>query len=956
MDGYDEEVERLRAAVSCATVLERMVPGWRLDRAESTRRALKYRGGPGEIVIVNHDGQGWWDPHKLPAEAGGRGDVFSLVQRLDPALNFGQVRKVLRGLVGIAPTYPAFRPPRRSERDTEPPVRRWEARRRLRCGSPTWRYLTQERCLPTSVLAIAVPADAVREGPYGSAWFAHRANDGRLTGIEMRGPHYRGFSPNGSKTLFRLPGSHGVVTRLVVAEAPINAMSFAALERIRTDTLYAATAGGMGPDTIETLVELLSELAGRACARLVIATDADKAGDRYAVQLGEMASEAGVPTERVLPLGRAERLERCAKGSGGQGDAMIPTRAWVRLASGRRVNLLDPHPDAWTEADLAIGLSRTYRWGGHSIWHLPLSVAQYSLLVLTLRERMRGARLAKLEGLREVLHDAFKGLLSFDPIAPVTPHLGTSFTQLVCRLQAAIAVRYGLQPWSGDDYTAHKHADRLAAASEALHVAGWSRDEIRDTLRIADWPLIEDPLPVPEGMTPWEPRPAPLAASLFLAKLRELLADEPSPHTPGDLTAIGRYGALPPPFPGCPSALGASARRHQSGPGCTTPTSTPRPTTGRNPSRASSSSASATRPAPGSSRNRSRSSRPTRSCSSARDTIAMSKSSEVSAGDGAGVMAGLTQEQSLAATTDGPVLVIAGAGTGKTRTLTAAVARRILVSGIKPTRILAVTFTNKAAAEMSSRIRAPLDGIAPPSWVGTFHGLGARQLRAEPEVADLRPGFEILDSDDTRRLVRRTMKAMSLANNTEGPTGRNPVKVMCNRLSKFKDSLIVPEESATRVEGMIAAAGRSGLRIDAHGLREAAQVYVEYQRRLRDGNAADFGDLLLWPTRAMQGSETYRQRWAERFDCVLADEYQDVCYAQYCWLRLLAADHNQLFVVGDDDQAIYSFRGSDLGFIRRFTVDFPSATQIRLEENFRLTGHILDAANAVIAKDTERLG
>ena len=140
----------------------------------------------------------------------------------------------------------------------------------------------------------------------------------------------------------------------------------------------------------------------------------------------------------------------------------------------------------------------------------------------------------------------------------------------------------------------------------------------------------------------------------------------------------------------------------------------------------------------------------------------MSKSSDGRAGEEAGLIAGLTQEQSLAARTDGPVLVLAGAGTGKTRTLTAAVARRILASGIKPARILAVTFTNKAAAEMSSRIRSALDGIAPPHWVGTFHGLGARQLRAEPEVANLRPGFEILDGDDSRRLVRRTMKAMKV--------------------------------------------------------------------------------------------------------------------------------------------------------------------------------------------------
>jgi hypothetical protein len=217
---------------------------------------------------------------------------------------------------------------------------------------------------------------------------------------------------------------------------------------------------------------------------------------------------------------------------------MTPNRAWVRLASGRRINLLDPQPDSWTDIDLAIGLSRTYRWGGHSTWDLPLSVAQHSLTVLALRERMHGRPLTRLDGLRELLHDASEGLLSFDPISPVKPHLGTSFKQLDARLQAAIATRYGLQPWCEDDYAAHKRADRLAAASEALHVAGWSRDEIRDTLLVADCPLTDDPLPALEGLRSWEPWPAPLAASLFLAKLRELLAEESFSHRPGDLTAI----------------------------------------------------------------------------------------------------------------------------------------------------------------------------------------------------------------------------------------------------------------------------------------------------------------------------------------------------------------------------------------------------------------------------------
>jgi Protein of unknown function (DUF3991)/Toprim-like len=301
MSGHDEELDRLRAAVNCATVLERLAPGWTLDKTESTRRALKYRGGPGEILIINHDGQGWWDPQKMPSEAGARGDAFSLVQRLDPALNFGQVRKTLRNLVGIAPAFPAFTRQRPRTAPAQLPTLRWQRRRRLHRRSPTWRYLTDERRLPSCVLATAADFDAVREGPYGSAWFAHRDNGGRVTGIEMRGPHYRGFTADGTKTLFRLPGSRGSITRLVVAEAPIDALSVAALERIRADTLYAATGGGMGPGTIAALNELLAELAPHPTALMVIATDADRAGERYATQLTAMATDARVPVERAQP-------------------------------------------------------------------------------------------------------------------------------------------------------------------------------------------------------------------------------------------------------------------------------------------------------------------------------------------------------------------------------------------------------------------------------------------------------------------------------------------------------------------------------------------------------------------------------------------------------------------------------------------------------------------------------
>lgn len=321
------------------------------------------------------------------------------------------------------------------------------------------------------------------------------------------------------------------------------------------------------------------------------------------------------------------------------------------------------------------------------------------------------------------------------------------------------------------------------------------------------------------------------------------------------------------------------------------------------------------------------------------------------------VLAGLTPQQTAAAIQSGAVLVLAGAGTGKTKTLTAAVAHRIAVKRVPASRILAVTFTNKAAAEMSGRIRSVLGGERAPRWIGTFHGLGARQLRIEPEVAGLRPGFDILDADDTRRVVKRVLKALNLAADGEGtPIGRDPLKLMCNRLSKFKDSLITPEEAPARIEVMIAEANRAGTPIDPDGLRASARVYAEYQRTLRDANAADFGDLLLWPTRAMQANPTYHNRWADRFDAILADEYQDVNAAQCNWIRLLAVRHGEVFAVGDDDQSVYSWRGAEVRFIRNFSRDFPGAAQIRLEENFRSTGHILDTANAVIAQDRSRLG
>jgi len=216
---------------------------------------------------------------------------------------------------------------------------------------------------------------------------------------------------------------------------------------------------------------------------------------------------------------------------------MRPDRAWVLLGSGRRLNLVDPQPDDWQDTDLAVGLSRTYRWGGHSHWDLPLSVAQHSLLVLVLRQQMQPHQpLTPGEALRELLHDADEGLLGFDPISPLKPHLGRDFAALTQRLQHAIAVRYRLPDWSHEDYLLHKRADHLAAASEALHVAGWARDAVHEMLGIRVSPVMADPMPCLEGYRPWEPWAPRRAAAVFLAKLRELVRTD-SLEAPADLTA-----------------------------------------------------------------------------------------------------------------------------------------------------------------------------------------------------------------------------------------------------------------------------------------------------------------------------------------------------------------------------------------------------------------------------------
>ena len=321
------------------------------------------------------------------------------------------------------------------------------------------------------------------------------------------------------------------------------------------------------------------------------------------------------------------------------------------------------------------------------------------------------------------------------------------------------------------------------------------------------------------------------------------------------------------------------------------------------------------------------------------------------------ILEGLTPQQAAGASQMGPVLVLAGAGTGKTKTLTAGVAYRIAVAGIHPSRILAVTFTNKAAKEMQSRISAKVGKSATPSWVNTFHALGNRQLKANPEIAGLSERFVILDADDSKRVLRRILRELKISIGGSGnESERESIKNVYSRIQKFKDNLQTPETAEEEIERRIAAANTSGMPINVNDARNTIRVYKAYQHILRDGNLADFGDLLLWPAREMQVNPEYCGKWASMFDGILADEYQDVNYAQYIWLQMLAQKHREIFVVGDDDQAIYSWRGSEIRYIRQFTEDFPEAVQIRLEQNFRSTRHILDAANAVIALDESRLG
>ena len=291
----DTELDLFRAQVNCAAVLENMGQPWRLDKEGSTKRALKYRRAQGEILIVTHDGRGWWDPN---SEA--RGDIFTLVQHLDPSLNFGHVRQVLRKFVGITPRYEPAERARKGQGADRPVAERWAGRARLRAGCPAWRYLLEQRHLPADILFAAGEQDIIRDGAYGSAWFAH-CSQGRVTHVEIRGPEFKGSLKGGDKTLFLFRRGLVPVTRLVIAEAPIDALSIATLEGKRPESLYAATGGGMGPGTLAALEAICADLG--PCPNTIVesAADANRPGDSFAERHAEIARAAGVAFRRLRP-------------------------------------------------------------------------------------------------------------------------------------------------------------------------------------------------------------------------------------------------------------------------------------------------------------------------------------------------------------------------------------------------------------------------------------------------------------------------------------------------------------------------------------------------------------------------------------------------------------------------------------------------------------------------------
>jgi len=303
-------------------------------------------------------------------------------------------------------------------------------------------------------------------------------------------------------------------------------------------------------------------------------------------------------------------------------------------------------------------------------------------------------------------------------------------------------------------------------------------------------------------------------------------------------------------------------------------------------------------------------------------------------------LAGLNQEQRVATEHfEGPLLVLAGAGSGKTRVLTSRVCHLIQHHGVPADRILAVTFTNKAAGEMKERITRLLGAEPRGMWVGTFHALGARMLRRHAPQLGWDRTFSIFDADQSLRLVKSVQEEVGL-----DPKRWSP-KALRSEMSNAKNQLQGAEAFAREVDGSF----------DLF-LRNVAKVYPEYQKALENQNAFDFDDLLMKPVELLEANPAILQGYRDRFSFVLVDEYQDTNRAQFRFVELMAADHGNLMVVGDDDQSIYGWRGADIRNILDFEESFPGAEVVRLEQNYRSTSVILESANAVIAENVNRKG
>ncbi len=299
---------------------------------------------------------------------------------------------------------------------------------------------------------------------------------------------------------------------------------------------------------------------------------------------------------------------------------------------------------------------------------------------------------------------------------------------------------------------------------------------------------------------------------------------------------------------------------------------------------------------------------------------------------------GLNPAQRTAVETlDGPVLMLAGAGTGKTRALTARIVHLMAMGKARPHEILAVTFTNKAAREMKNRVGAMLgQQVEGMPWLGTFHAICVKLLRRHAELVGLKSNFTILDTDDQLRLLKQLVAAESIDDK------RWPARMLAGIIDGWKNRALTPDKVPAADAGLYNNRG--------------SEIYDQYQQRLVALNAVDFGDLLLHMVTIFQKHPDVLEQYQRWFKYILVDEYQDTNVAQYLWLRLLAQGHKNICCVGDDDQSIYGWRGAEVGNILRFESDFPGAHVVKLEQNYRSTPHILAAASGVIAGNEGRLG